>query len=215
MAGELHFYPFVIGQTGVIPAQDLENFRPREFRWHRAAFREPLAQFSARHQQPVLVTVRAGAPGRHAGARVAPERPVDLHWLDLEGAIGNFVEHTVRVGNAATRDQASRSNAARVSAGVMNRVPYFALKPPSDSTCTGPARFTSPCCMTIFTPGCSTSMVLNTDKHSCATSMRYFSVTFITARRLSSSGSVSARSSPTRMRAPVAPSADSVIGICQ
>jgi len=76
------------------------------------------------------------------------------------------------VSNAGTRDQPIRSNSEGVSAGVMKSAPYFALKPPSDSTCTGPARFTSPCCMTICTPGCAGSVVLNTAMHSCALSMR-------------------------------------------
>src|SRR6266571_1167855 len=78
MTRELHVDPFVIGESSVILAQNRKNFRSREFRRHGASFREPLAKLSTRHEQPVLITVRAGAPGRHAAACVAPERPVDL-----------------------------------------------------------------------------------------------------------------------------------------
>ena len=121
----------------------------------------------------------------------------------------------LRVWKAATRDQPRRSNSARVSAGVMKSLPYFALKPPSESTFTGPARFTSPCCMTSFTPGCSSSVVLNTDMHSCALSMRYFSVTRIVASTSSPSGSMSAISAPVLMPSATTSSVESVIGIGQ
>src|SRR2546425_901665 len=72
----------------------------------------------------------------------------------------------LRVWKAATRDQPSRWNSARVSAGVMKSAPYSALKPPSESTFTGPARLTSGCSITMRTPGCSASTVRNTDLHS-------------------------------------------------
>ena len=121
----------------------------------------------------------------------------------------------LRVWNAATRDQPRRSNSARVSAGVMNSAPYFALKPPSESTCTGPARLTSPCCSTIFTPGCPASTVRNTDLHSCALSIAYFSVTRMVASTAPSSGSASAMSAPARIEPAVAASTDRVIGIGQ
>ena len=97
----------------------------------------------------------------------------------------------------------------------MNSAPYFSLKPPSESTLTGPARLTSPCAMTIFTPGCSASVVRNTDMHSCALSIAYFSVTFMVARISSESGSTSASSLPVLMPAAAALSAESVIGIGQ
>ncbi len=121
----------------------------------------------------------------------------------------------LRVWNAATRVHPSRSNSARVSAGVMKSGPYCALNPPSESTVTGPARFTSPCFITICTPGCAGSVVLNTDMHSCALSMRYFSVTFITASTAPSSGSVSATSAPSAIGPAPAASVESVIGIGQ
>ena len=120
----------------------------------------------------------------------------------------------LRVWNAATRDHPSRSNSLRVSAGVMNSSPYFALKPPSESTCTGPARFTSPWSMTILTPGCSISAVRNTDRHSCVLSIGYFSETYITAST-SVSSPASAISSPTRMESAVFGSTENVIGIGQ
>src|SRR5436309_1709186 len=55
----------------------------------------------------------------------------------------------LRVWKAATRDQPRRWNSARVSAGVMKSAPYSALKPPSESTFTGPARLTSGCSITV------------------------------------------------------------------
>jgi len=97
----------------------------------------------------------------------------------------------------------------------MKSAPYFARKPPSESTFTGPARFTSPCAMTIFTPGCSGSVVLNTDVHSRALSMRYFPVTRSTARISPPSGSASASSVPSAMEPAAVLSAESVIGIGQ
>src|SRR5438105_1500316 len=121
----------------------------------------------------------------------------------------------LRVWKAATRDQPRRSNCARVSGGVMNSAPYFALNPPSERTRTGPARFTSPCCVSIFTPGCSRSVVRNTDWHSCALSMRYFSVIVITASRPPSSGSMSAISAPGLSGAAKSSAAESVMGIGQ
>ncbi len=63
----------------------------------------------------------------------------------------------------------------------MNSAPYFSVKPPVDSTLTGPARFTSPCSITILTPGCAGSVVRNTVAHSCALSIAYFSVTVMVA----------------------------------
>src|ERR1051326_4752918 len=102
----------------------------------------------------------------------------------------------LRVWNAAIRVQPRRSNSARVSAGVMKSAPYFALNPPSESTFTGPARFTFGCCMTIATPGCAPSLVRKTRLHSRALSIVYFSLTVIVARGAPLSGSVSAISSP-------------------
>ena len=100
----------------------------------------------------------------------------------------------LRVWNAAMRDQPSEVNRLRVCAGVMNSSPYFCGKPPSDSAFTGPARLTSPCSITMRTPGCSTSVVRNTQAHSCALSIVYFSVTSIVASTEPSSGSISATS---------------------
>ena len=97
----------------------------------------------------------------------------------------------------------------------MNSAPYFSGKPPCDSTLTGPARLTSPCSITILTPGCSGSVVLNTVAHSCALSMAYFSVTCIVARSVPSSGSTSAISPPVWKSPAVAASVDSVMGIGQ
>jgi hypothetical protein len=121
----------------------------------------------------------------------------------------------LRVWKAAILDQPSASNRARVSAGVMNSAPYFSAKPPVDSTRTGPARFTSPCSITIFTPGCSASFVRNTVAHSCALSIVYFSTTVIVARHSPVSGSTSAMSCPGEIVAANCASADSVIGIGQ
>src|SRR5258706_331556 len=121
----------------------------------------------------------------------------------------------LRVWKAATRDHPRRSNSARVSAGVMKSVPYFAAKPPSESTRTRPPRFTSPCSITICTPGCFASVVRNTDWHSRRLSIRYLSVTVIAARISSPSGSTSAISVPSRIESAVAASVESVIGIGQ
>src|SRR2546425_4850863 len=121
----------------------------------------------------------------------------------------------LRVWKAATRDQPRRWNSARVSAGVMKSAPYSALKPPSESTFTGPARLTSGCSITMRTPGCSASAVRNTDLHSCSLSMVYFSLTRMVARGSSVSGSVSAILSEMRIDSAVGASTDSVIGIGQ
>ena len=73
-----------------------------------------------------------------------------MHQHAVAHSIATFARYScercigLRVWNAATRDQPRRSNSARVSAGVMNSAPYFASKPPSDSTLTGPARLTPP-----------------------------------------------------------------------
>jgi hypothetical protein len=69
--------------------------------------------------------------------------------------------------------------------------------------------------MTILTPGCSRSVVLNTVAHSWALSIAYFSVTFMVARIEPSSGSIRATSPATLMPSAVALSVDSVIGIGQ
>ncbi len=97
----------------------------------------------------------------------------------------------------------------------MKSAPYFALNPPSDRTLSGPARLTSGCCITMLTPGCSASAVWNTDEHSDALSMPYFSVTLMVARGSPVSGSASAMLSRTRIDFAVAASTDSVIGIGQ
>ena len=107
----------------------------------------------------------------------------------------------LRVWNAAIFDQPSAVEQRRGSrAGVMNSAPYLAGKPPVDSTLIGPARLTSPWSITIFTPGCSRSVVRKTVAHSCALSIAYFSVTFIVARISPLSGSTSAISLPVLMR---------------
>ena len=77
----------------------------------------------------------------------------------------------LRVWKAATRDQPSDVKSARVSAGVLKSDPYFCAKSPVDSTRMGPARLTSPCSITSFTPGCARSVVRNTVAHSCALSI--------------------------------------------
>ncbi len=97
----------------------------------------------------------------------------------------------------------------------MNSEPYFFGNPPCDRTLTGPARFISPCSITILTPGCSMSVVPNTVAHSCALSIAYFSVTFMVASTLSSSGSTSAMLLPTLIDAAAVRSVESVIGIGQ
>src|SRR3989344_1774944 len=121
----------------------------------------------------------------------------------------------LRVWNAATVDQPFFLNISRVWAGVRNSSPYFSGKPPCERTFTGPARLTSPCSITILTPGCSKSVVLYTIMHSCALSMVYFSVTFIVAMISPDSLSTSATSEPVLMPSAVALSAERVIGIGQ
>src|SRR3990167_9575754 len=92
---------------------------------------------------------------------------------------------------------------------------YFSGNSPWENTSTGPARFTSPCSITIFTPGCSMSLVLKMVWHSWALSMVYFSFTIITPISSPLSSSTSAISLPTAMLSAVALSTDLVMGIGQ
>ena len=94
----------------------------------------------------------------------------------------------------------------------MNCSPYFSLKPPVDSTLTGPARLHLPWAMTILTPGCSRSVVLNTCMHSCALSMVYRSLTLMMARISPVPPSARAISSPALIDSS---SVESVTGIGQ
>ena len=64
----------------------------------------------------------------------------------------------------------------------MKSAPYFALKPPSESTLTGPARLTSPCVHDHLDARMLDVGGRNTDMHSCSLSIAYFSVTFMVAR---------------------------------
>ena len=78
-----------------------------------------------------------------------------------------------------------------------------------------PARFTSPCSITIFTPGCPTSVVRKTERHSWALSMVYFSETSRIAIGAGSPGPASATSSPVPIPPAVPASTDNVIGMGQ
>src|SRR3569623_673497 len=121
----------------------------------------------------------------------------------------------LRVWKATTVVQPFSSNSLRVSAGVMYTSAKSVGKRPCDKTFTGPARFTSPCSITIFTPGCSGSVVLNTIAHSCALSMPYFSVIFMVAMISLDSRSTNATSSPVLMPSAVGESVERVMGMCQ
>ena len=78
-----------------------------------------------------------------------------------------------------------------------------------------PARFTSPCSITILTPGWSRSVVRKTERHSWALSMAYFSEIARIAIGAGSSGPTSATSPPSPSPPAVAASTDRVIGIGQ
>src|SRR3569833_1134150 len=121
----------------------------------------------------------------------------------------------LRVWMATTVGQPFSSNSLRVSAGVMYTSAKSVGKRPCDKTFTGPARFTSPCSITIFTPGCSGSVVLNTIAHSCALSMPYFSVIFMVAMISLDSRSTNATSSPVLMPSAVCESVERVMGMGQ
>ena len=121
----------------------------------------------------------------------------------------------LRVWNAATVVQPFASNRARVSAGVRNSSPNSSGKLPADSTVTRPARFTPPCSITIFTPGCSESVVRKTERHSRTLSMAYFSETSSIAIGVGSPGPRSAISSPSAIPPAVPASTDNVMGIGQ
>ena len=121
----------------------------------------------------------------------------------------------LRVWNAATVLQPFASNLARVSAGVRNRSPNSSGKLPAESTVRRPARFTSPCSITILTPGCSGSVVRKTERHSRALSMVYFSATSRIAIGAESPGPTSAISRPAAIPPAVAASTDMVIGMGQ
>ena len=121
----------------------------------------------------------------------------------------------LRVWNAATVLQPFASNRARVSAGVRNSSPNSFGKPPAESTVRRPPRFTSPCSITIFTPGCSASVVRKTERHSWALSMVYFSETSRIAIGAGSPGPASAISSPVPIPPATPASTDNVIGMGQ
>src|SRR3989338_4666761 len=70
------FFTFL--QTRVISTQNFQYLGSAEFRRHLGAFREHLAQLRAGDLQAVCIIVRAGAPGSHAAAFVAPEGNVDF-----------------------------------------------------------------------------------------------------------------------------------------
>src|SRR5512132_3936281 len=64
VAHELHLHFFL--EPRVVLAQDREHLGAAEFRGHRVALREPLAQLRAGDEQPLGVAVGAGSPRGHA-----------------------------------------------------------------------------------------------------------------------------------------------------
>ena len=93
----------------------------------------------------------------------------------------------------------------------LEKLPYFAWKPPSESTFTGPARLNSGCAITIATPGCAGSAGA---EHRLAFPCLVDSVTLDDAHRGERSAAVRVDERDFVPRA-IACSEDSVIGIGQ
>ena len=90
----------LLGETGIILPQDLEDLGTAEMIRHFHIFGKHLAEHSAGEHQAVFLAVAAGAHGGHAVALVAVEGPVDVQRLGFQGILGDGQENLLGVKGA-------------------------------------------------------------------------------------------------------------------